>query len=156
MTYSRRNTVLARASGLAHQDAHPSDAKCADRLDVNRVTPYRWGRGAPSNPTHRFSEYLLASQHPWEVVAHAESIAKWKAIAKLSPSALLVRFWELTAAEKHIECADTVEGHQPGHSWADRVRTKRRDAAIELELCAVMTRFDILDITEDEVREGHQ
>ncbi len=151
MTYNRRETTLAKSSGLAHKDIYPIDDECAKRLGLNRSTPYRWGKGAPSSPTNRHSQYFLEADRPWESLAHFESIAKWKVIVKLTDAELIERYWELVEAEKNIECTDNIEGHQPGHAWLDRARTKRRDAAIELELSAVMTEFEARGMTKERV-----
>ena len=154
MTMTKRERVVSKSSGLAHADANPSNTECAKRLGVHRTTPHRWAGGDPSNPMNKLSNYLLAAKNPWESLAHVESIAKWKVIVKLSDHDLIERYWDLIDREKHIECTDNIEGHQRGHAWLDRARTKRRDAAIECEISAVMTEFEERGITEELVNGG--
>ena len=153
---TRRERTMARSAGLAHRDIYPNGSKCADLLGVHRSTPPRWGRGDPYSPMNKLSTFILNAENPWESLAHFQSMAKWKVIVKLNGTELIERYWALVSKEKEIECADAIEGHQPGHAWLDRARTKRQDAAIELELAAVMTRFEELGITEATVREGHE
>ena len=153
MNTQRREDVTRKASGLAHRAAYPSDRECAERLGVHRTTPHRWAGGNTANPMFVQTQYLLNAEHPWESLAHFQSIAKWKVIVKLSDDELIERYWELVALEKDIEGADNAMGHQPGHAWLDRAQSKKSDGAIELELAAVMTEFAARGMTEQEVRE---
>ena len=155
MTYNKRADIAAKSSGLAHRDTYPRDRQCAERLGVHRSTPNRWGFGDPSGPMNQdASRYMLLAEKPWEYVAHMTSFAKWKTIVKLSDEGLIERYWELLEAEKHIEGADNLMGSQPGHTWLDRAQQKKRDAAVELELSAVMLEFEVRGMTEETVREG--
>ena len=152
---TRRERVVARSSGLAHQDAYPNGRKCADLLGVHRSTPPRWGRGDPSAPMNELSKYLLNTEDPWAVVAHVTAMAKWRVIQGLDTPDLIARWWDLVEAEHQIECADTLMGLQPGHSWEDRGHIKTRDSAIESELVAVLWEFAERGITEETVRGEH-
>ena len=149
----RHTAIAAKTAGLAHRAAYPSDRECADLLGVHRTTPHRWAGGDPANPMHKYTRYLLDAIRPWESLAHFQSIAKWKVIVKLSDDELIERYWELVEREQQIEGADNAMGHQPGHAWLDRAQSKKSDAAIELELAAVMTEFAARGMTEQEVRE---
>ena len=152
---TRRERVVARSSGLAHQDAYPNGRKCADLLDVHRSTPPRWGRGDPSAPMNELSKYLLNTEDPWAVVAHVTAMAKWRTIQRLDTPDLIARWWDLVEAEHQIECADNLMGCQPGHSMEDRSQIKKRDSAIESELVAVLSEFAARGITQETVRGEH-
>ena len=154
MSNKTRERVVAKTSGLSHRDAYPSDLECATRLGVHRSTPNRWAGGDPANPMHRHTQYLLDAIRPWESLAHFQSIAKWRTVVNLSDAELIERFWELLELEKHIEGADNLMGCQPGHAWAERAQQKKRDAAIELELSAVMLEFEARGMSEAQVNEG--
>ena len=103
---------------------------------------------------HRFSQYLLDAERPWESLAHFLSIAKWRTIVDLSDVDLIERFWALLEMEKHIEGADNLMDCQNGHTWLERAQQKKRDAAINEELAAVCTEFAARGLTEATVNEG--
>ena len=154
--HNRRKDVAAKTSGLAHRDTYPRDRVCAERLKVHRSTPNRWAGGDSANPMNHDSQYMLLAERPWEYVAHMTSFAKWKTIVKLSDDELIERYWDLLEAEKHIEGADNLMSAQPGHTWLDRAQQKKRDAAIELELAAVMLEFEVRGMSEETVRGEHK
>ena len=108
----------------------------------------------PANPMYRHSRYLLDATRPWESLAHFQSIAKWRTIVKETDAELIERYWALCEMETHIEGVDNLMHRQPGHSWPERAQQKNRDAAIELELSAVMLEFEARFISEHQVNEG--
>ena len=154
MSYNRRADAMRRSSGLSHRAAYPSDKRCAEAMGVHRSTPHRWAKGDPANPLHKDSQYLLLAEKPWEYVAHMSAMVKWMSVVKLSDHELIERYWALLIQEKRIEGADNLMGCEPGHPWLERSLQKRRDAAVDLELSAVMDEFAARGLTEAQVNGG--
>ena len=153
---ARRERVVARSSGLSHKDIYPNGSECARILGFERSAPSRWGRGDSANPLNKFSQYLLHAVRPWELVAHASTMAKWRTIVErdLSHQGLIEHYWQLLEMQARIKAADHLIDLQPNHSWDDRYQAKKKVVACASELAAVMHEFDTLEITWEQVREG--